>query len=225
MGVSEPEHLSFNTFRSIFSGACTHERKMLMKTLLILVSILALGGILSACSKRGIESLKENTPALSLEEFFRGETIAWGIFEDRFGNLRRQFRVNITGTVEGNTLILDENFLYDDGEQANRVWTITNLGKGEDGLVHYEGRAEDINGSAKGRIAGNALNWVYDIDLQMGERQLRVKFNDFIYQQDEHVAINRAYVSKFGVEIGSVTLVFMRGDAARAVGPLDLERW
>jgi len=59
----------------------------------------------------------------------------------------------------------------------------------------------------------------------MGEKQLGVRFNDWIYQQDENVAINRAYVSKFGIEIGSVTLVFMRGDAARALGPLDLENW
>ena len=196
-----------------------------MKTLFILASLGLLAGVLAACSKRGIETLDNRTPPLRLEEFFQGETIAWGIFEDRFGNLRRQFRVNITGTVEGDTLTLDEHFLYDDGEKDNRVWTITNLGTGEDGLIHYEGRAADIDGSAKGRIAGNALNWIYDIDLQMGEKQLGVRFNDWIYQQDENVAINRAYVSKFGIEIGSVTLVFMRGDAARAIGPLDLENW
>lgn len=198
---------------------------MIMKTLLILASLVLLGGVLSACSKRGIETLSTNTPPLNLEEFFEGDTVAWGIFEDRFGNLRRQFRVNITGTVDGDTLTLDENFLYDDGEKANRIWVIKNLGAGEDGLTHYEGQAEDINGSARGRIAGNALNWIYDIDLQMGERQLRVRFNDWIYQQDDHVAINRAYVSKFGVEIGSVTLVFMRGEAAEAIGPLNLETW
>ena len=196
-----------------------------MKTLLILASLGLLAGVLAACSKRGIETLDNRTPPLRLEEFFQGETIAWGIFEDRFGNLRRQFRVNITGTVEGDTLTLDEDFLYDDGEKDNRVWTITNLGTGEDGLIHYEGRAADIGGSAKGRIAGNALNWIYDIDLQMGDKQLGVRFNDWIYQQDENVAINRAYVSKFGIGIGSVTHVFMRGDAARAIGPLNLENW
>ena len=58
----------------------------------------------------------------------------------------------------------------------------------------------------------------------MGDKKLGVRFNDWIYQQDENVAINRAYVSKFGIEIGSVTLVFMRGDAARAIGPLNLEK-
>ena len=198
---------------------------IIMKTLLILAGLLFLGGAISACSKRGIENLSDRTPPLSLEEFFKGQTIAWGVFEDRFGNLRRQFRVNITGTVNGDVLILDEDFLYDDGEKDKRVWTITNLGQGDDGLIHYEGKAEDIDGSAEGRIAGNALNWIYDIDLQMGERKLNVRFNDWIYQQDDNVAINRAYVSKFGIEIGSVTLVFMRGDAAKAIGPLNLETW
>ena len=39
---------------------------------------------------------------------------------------------------------------------------------------------------------------------------MKVHFNDWIYQQDENVAINRAYVSKFGINIGSVTLVFFK---------------
>ena len=61
--------------------------------------------------------------------------------------------------------------------------------------------------------------------LNMSGREVKVHFDDWIYRQDEDIAINRAYVSKFGVEIGSVTLVFLRGAAAAAVGPLDLESW
>ena len=56
-----------------------------------------------------------------LEQFFAGQTVAYGIFEDRFGALKRQFRVQITGTEADGKLILDEDFLYDDGEQAKRV--------------------------------------------------------------------------------------------------------
>jgi len=39
------------------------------------------------------------------------------------------------------------------------------------------------------------------------------------------VAINRAYISKYGFEIGSVTLAFLRGAAAQSMLPLNLERW
>ena len=81
------------------------------------------------------------------------------------------------------------------------------------------------SGTASGQISGNALNWEYDVVLNMSGREVKVHFDDWIYRQDEDIAINRAYVSKFGIEIGSVTLVFLRGAAAAAVGPLDLESW
>lgn len=178
-----------------------------------------------ACSPNTPMMHQSRQPDLTLEAFFEGETVAYGIFEDRYGNMKRQFRVNITGVVNENTLILDEDFLYDDGETDKRVWVITNQGIQDDGSIRYQGEAADVIGVASGQIAGNALNWVYDIDLEIGDSRLRVTFDDWIYQQDENVAINRAYISKFGINIGSVTLVFLRGDLADQVYPLDLENW
>ena len=183
-----------------------------------------LGGI-SACARRDVAVLSDRQPGLDLAEFFAGDSVAYGIFEDRFGNLRRQFRVNMTGTVEGDTLTLVEDFLYDDGERADRTWVIRRTGVDDDGSIRYEGNAADVSGNASGRIAGNALNWEYDVVLEMSGRSVEVHFDDWIYLQDEDVAINRAFISKFGVEIGSVTIVFLRGRAAAAVGPLDLETW
>ena len=180
---------------------------------------------LSACAKRDVTHLSERRPTLALEQFFKGESVAYGIFEDRFGNLRRQFRVNLQGTVTGNRLVLNEQFLYEDGEKAQRVWTIDKLGSGDDGTVRYEGQASDVEGRANGRVSGNGLNWRYDVVLKMEGRELEVHFDDWIYRQSDDVAINRAYVSKFGIEIGSVTIVFLRGKAAAAVAPLNLDQW
>ena len=180
---------------------------------------------LSACAQNDVTALNERRPQLSLEAFFAGDTIAYGIFEDRFGNLKRQFRVNITGTVEDDVLILDEQFLYDDGERDSRTWRIKRTGIDDNGHIVYEGIAVDITGVASGLVAGNALNWRYDVTLDMGGTQLEVHFDDWIYQQDEHIALNRAYVSKYNIDIGSVSIVFVRGDAAAAIGPLNLESW
>ena len=189
--------------------------------------LLALGLLagLSACARKDVATLADRRPSLDLAAFFAGDSVAYGIFEDRFGNLRRQFRVNMTGTVEGDTLTLVEDFLYDDGERADRTWVIRRTGVEADGSVRYEGSAADVSGTASGRIAGNALNWEYDVVLEMSGSEVKVHFDDWIYRQDEDVAINRAFISKFGVEIGSVTIVFLRGRAAAAVGPLDLETW
>ena len=188
-----------------------------------LLSGLSVG--ISACARNNITTLADRAPKLDLQTFFAGQTVALGIFEDRFGNLRRQFRVVLEGTVDGDVLTLDETFLYDDGEQDFRKWVIRRMGKGKDGEVLYEGSAEDIMGVASGAVSGNALNWEYDVVLSIDGRDVEVHFDDWIYQQHEDVAINRAYVSKFGIEIGSVTIVFLRGDAADAISPLDLKRW
>jgi hypothetical protein len=180
---------------------------------------------LSACARRDVSVLTDRQPALDLADFFAGDSVAYGIFEDRFGNLRRQFRVNLAGTVEGDTLTLVEGFLYDDGERADRTWVIRKTGTNEGGIVSYEGIAADVSGTASGRVVGNALNWEYDVVLEMSGSEVKVHFDDWIYRQDEDVAINRAFISKFGIEIGSVTIVFLRGRTAAVVGPLDLETW
>ena len=180
--------------------------------------------LFTGCSQTDMKEFQNNTPKLDLFEFFAGETIAYGIFEDRFGNLKRQFRVNINGKIDNQILTLDEDFLYDDGEQAKRIWKIEKKIDNNQKII-YEGQADDIEGKASGSISGNALNWSYDIYLNIKGSDIKVHFNDWIYKQSEDLAINRAYVSKFGINIGSVTLVFLRGNTAKNIGSLNLQKW
>ncbi len=180
--------------------------------------------LFTGCSQTDMKEFQNNTPKLDLFEFFAGETIAYGIFEDRFGNLKRQFRVNINGKIDNQILTLDEDFLYDDGEQAKRIWKIEKKIDNNQKII-YEGQADDVEGKASGSISGNALNWSYDIYLNIKGSDIKVHFNDWIYKQSEDLAINRAYVSKFGINIGSVTLVFLRGNTAKNIGSLNLQKW
>ncbi len=180
--------------------------------------------LIAGCSQTDMKEFQNNTPKLDLFSFFEGDTIAYGIFEDRFGNLKRQFRVNINGKVKNQILTLDEDFLYDDGEQAKRIWKIEKKIDNAQNIT-YEGQAEDVEGKAFGSISGNTLNWSYDIYLNIKGRNIKVHFNDWIYKQSEDLAINRAYVSKFGINIGSVTLVFLRGNTFDQIGPLNLKKW
>lgn len=162
---------------------------------------------LSGCASQSITDFKDQTPKFQLEDYFLGQTKATGIFEDRFGRLRREFIVDINGYMEDGELILDEKFFYKDGEEATRIWRIKRI---DDTL--YEGRADDIVGAAKGVVSGNALNWTYTMDLKVGDDIWRVKFDDWMYLQDGDILINRAYVRRWGFLVGSVTLVFQRLD-------------
>lgn len=152
-----------------------------------------------------IKDFEKASPRLVLEDYFAGKTRAWGIFEDRFGKLRRQFTVDIDGKWNGRTLVLDEHFVYSDGERDRRIWTIEKLTEDR-----YEGRADDVIGIATGEARGNALNWRYDMDLKVGDSTLRVHFNDWMFLQPDNVLVNRARVTKWGVELGQVTLFFSK---------------
>lgn len=170
--------------------------------------VLAILLIVSGCTTMKPTDFKNSEPRLVLEKYFAGKTRAWGLFEDRFGKVRRQFTVEITGSWDGETLELDERFAYNDGETDRRVWRIRKTGD-----HHYEGRADDVIGVATGEAYGSALNWRYDMDLKVGDGSLRVHFNDWMFLQPSNVLINRARVSKFGIDIGEVTLVFLKPQA------------
>ena len=152
-----------------------------------------------------IEKFKGSQPTLTLEDYFEGKTEAWGMFHDRFGNLKRTFKVDITGTIESNTLTLDEKFLYDDGEQDSRVWTIKILGNNQ-----YSGTASDVVGEAKGISEGNALNWKYKLNLKVGGSTILVDFDDWMFLQDRNILMNRAEVKKWGLNIGVVSITFLK---------------
>ena len=159
----------------------------------------------SCTSKMDIEKFKESKPKFSLENYFEGKTEAWGMFHDRFGNLKRTFKVDITGTLNSDTLTLDEKFLYDDGEQDSRVWTIKILGNNQ-----YSGTASDVVGEAKGISEGNALNWKYKLNLKVGDSTILVDFDDWMFLQDRNILMNRAEVKKWGLNIGVVSITFLK---------------
>ncbi len=173
--------------------------KHLLKTALLLSLLITLGG----CSTMNINDYKNTTPKLDLFTYFKGETKAWGQFQDRSGLVIRRFTVDINGTVEGNTLVLDERFVYDDGEKQQRIWSITKTAEGE-----YIGTAGDVVGQAKGLSAGSALNWSYTLDLPYKDSSIHVKFDDWMFLHSDSVMLNRAEVTKWGFRVGEVTLFF-----------------
>jgi hypothetical protein len=170
-----------------------------------LATTLTAAAMTTACVSTRVEDFSDAPREFRLEEYFLGETTAYGVFEDRFGKLRRQFKVDMTGTLDGNTLTLDEKFYYADGEEDTRVWTIEILADGV-----YRGTANDVPGIAEGKAAGNAFNWKYKVDLPVNGDTWRVGFNDWMYLLEDDVVMNRAYVTRFGIEIGTVTIAFKK---------------
>ena len=159
----------------------------------------------SGCTSMSVDDFKETGPALILENYFDGETQAWGLFEDRTGTVRRQFVVEISGRWDGTTLILDEDFRYSDGAKENRLWTITKTGPND-----YVGETAEAVGPAVGKTAGNAFRWEYDFNLKVGDSAWKVHFDDWLFLQPNGVLLNKATVSRWGIKIGTVFLSFRK---------------
>ena len=100
---------------------------------------------------------------------------------------------------------LDESFDYSDGSKQKRIWTLTEVSPGQ-----YRGRADDVVGEAQGNSAGNALHWAYTLALPVDGTTYHVQFNDWMYLVTPKVMLNKAKMSKFGIELGEVTLSFYK---------------
>ena len=163
-----------------------------------------LGLLLAACTgKPALEDAKLSDRQLNLEEFFDGHLVAHGQFQDVLGTVRRRFVVDITGTWDGETLKLVEDFAYADGSTEQRIWTLRKTGEDS-----WRGTAPGVIGEAVGQEAGDTFNWRYEIDLPVPDGTLRVTFDDWMWLLTDDRLLNRAYMKRFGVDIGEVIITF-----------------
>ena len=143
------------------------------------------------------EDYKNTKPIIKIEEYFQGNAKAWGMLLGRSGEVKRQFTADMKGEFDGKNLILDETFIWNDGEKQERRWTIKKVGDNT-----YEGTAPDVVGVAKGISFGSAFKFEYNMLIPYKDKKIKVKFDDWIFKQEEEVAINSAIVTKFGIKDG-----------------------
>ncbi|BDT75775.1 DUF3833 domain-containing protein [Polynucleobacter sp. KF022] len=179
-----------------------------MKTIFYRFTMLIFCGLfVVSCSAPQVLQYAAEKPVLDLSEYFSGTIDAYGIFTDRSGEVKKRFTVLIKSnwiTVDGKKVgTLDESFDYSDGTKQKRIWTLTEQSPG-----YYIGRADDVVGDAQGQLAGNALNWNYTLALPVDGTIYHVQFNDWMYLMTPKVMLNKAKMSKFGIELGEVTLSF-----------------
>lgn len=172
-----------------------------MRILVSLLLVLTLAG----CGSPAIRQYAAEQPALELSDYLNGELEAWGMFQNRSGEVVRRFHVALTGTWQGDVGTLDERFTYSDGSTERRVWTLRRQADGS-----WRGTAADVLGEAIGEVSGNALHWRYQLLLKVDGEQYVVDFDDWMFLMDERVMLNRARMSKWGVDLGEVTLSFYK---------------
>lgn len=155
----------------------------------------------------------ETTGRFELTTFLEGRTKAWGVFEDRFGRLRRRFEVDMHGSWREGVFVLDERFAYDDGRLEERTWRIKPLAAGR-----FEAICASCVGVARGEATRDMVQMSYAFRLRLLSRVVTVDFDDRLYRMSARTAVNRATVRKWGVRLGELSLFFERQEEVPSAG-------
>jgi hypothetical protein len=163
--------------------------------------IIFLSLLLIGCNAK-ISDYKTTTPEFDMKTFFEGKLVAYGMVQDRSGKVTRRFHANLIGSWQENKGLLEEDFFYDDGETQRRVWSLTKHDEN-----HYSGTASDVIGEATGQSQGFAFNWHYTLAIEVDGTTWNIALNDWIYQLDESRLINHTEMTKWGFNVGHITLI------------------
>lgn len=176
-----------------------------------LVSLCMSLAVATGCSSVTVDDYRDNRPELRPDAFFTGYLTAHGVVKDRAGRVTRTFNADIDASWEEGVGTLVEDFIFDDGENQRRIWTLS-----PDGQGGYTGTAGDVVGGGVMQAAGNSVFLDYVLRIPYGGSTVDVRVDDRMYLVSPDVLVNESILTKFGVRVGSLLLVILRKDGGRA---------
>lgn len=176
---------------------------MKIKTLLAMVTC----GLLAGCSSMNIEDFNEAKPEFIPQEYFNGKMTAYGIVKNRSGKITRSFKGKLIGSWDENgTGTLDEHFIYSDGEEQDRIWTLQPTKESK----KFIGTAGDIIGEAPMIANGNTVMIDYTMRVPYGDGTIDINVRDWLHLQEDGVIINHSKMKKFGLEVGELVITIIK---------------
>ncbi len=171
-----------------------------------LLTLITISMSLFSCKSITPQDYAQNQPKLDIRQYLSGNVKAWGILEDRSGKITRRFTVDMKGTWTGNKGVLDEKFIFDDGEKSSRIWTIEVKDDN-----NFTATAADVVGQAVGKQYGNTIQMAYILDLEVAKgKRYNVALDDWMYLLDEKTLVNKSEIKKFGITFGKLTIFFKK---------------
>ena len=162
--------------------------------------------VMTGCAPLSPQQFADTKPAFDPQAFFTGRVHSWGVFENRAGEPVKRFTTASVGRREGDALMLDQEFTYENGQRQRRHWRIRRVD-----AHRFAATADDVVGTATGEAYGNAFRWEYTVALKPGNVLYNVRLKQWMYlQADGRSMVNRATINKSGVEVAQVTEFFWR---------------
>ena len=163
---------------------------------------------LYGCMGVSVDEYAGAGPRLVPEVFFNGKLRAQGVVKNRRGVVIRHFHADISAYWRDGVGTLEEDFVFDDGSEDRRVWT---LEPGEAGV--YRATAPDVLGAGEAKVSGNAMFLDYVLSVPYKGGTIAVRVDDRMYLVTPNTLINESVMRKFGVRVGEILLSIERVDS------------
>ena len=187
------------------------------RPLLLALPALGVAGGLAGCGTAP-EVFQGKGPPFRPEEFFAGRLRSHGLFVTRLGGIERWFSATLVGAWDGTTQTFDEHFRYDDSFEDRRFWRLRRDPSEPSGEA-WLGEATDATGPVRGRVVGNAFRLEHELDMMtLSGKRRRLGFDQWFLRMSEDMAISRAAVSWYGIQVGTAQVAFQRLSAGVTEG-------
>ena len=173
------------------------------------LALVALIAVVSACGSISVDDYAGREPVFEPQTFFDGQLVARGVLKDRSGRVIRQFTADIEAYWTDGIGTLEEDFVFDDGEESRRVWKLKPAGAGQ-----FIATAGDVVGEGRASVAGNAMFLEYVLQVPYGDGTIDLAIDDRMYLLTPDVLINESQMRKFGFRVGEIVLTIERLAAA-----------
>ncbi len=160
--------------------------------------------VLTSCNDADIDAAKGINNTFNFREFFRGEVEGWGTVENWRGEVKKTFKVNISGVWDDGLSALTETSEFNDGTKLTRNWKIILNPSGQ-----YSAAAEDTVGTAVGFESGNAAQFSYIMKVPFAKSDVEVRVTNQLFVLSDGSVIASISMRKFGFKVGEIN-VFMK---------------
>lgn len=174
-----------------------------MKNLILILTTIIL---FIGCTNMKIEDFDNKKPEFIPQEYFKGKLRAYGLVKDRSGNITRTFKGEMIGSWDRNGIgTLEEFFVYDNGEEMKRTWTLK-----PNGNKKFIAIADDIVGESPMIANGNTVMLDYVMRVPYNNSTIDLSVQDWLHLQDDGVIINHSKMKKFGFVVGELVITIIK---------------
>lgn len=145
------------------------------------------------------EDYEDDMHPFDVRQHLNGPILCEGVIYGPLGRVSSRFVADFDASWDGDTGIMKERFVYDDGSVQDREWHLT---LGENGTI--TAKAPDVVGKGVGRQMGGTVLLRYDIRLPEASGGHVLNTVDWMYLTPNGTIMNRSQFRKFGIKVAEL---------------------